>query len=132
MGDNVIDVRSPPRTAPPDLQRHGDQGGSAHPETDAQAERPQSGVLKLGKSLTAKGTVTPTSLAGSTVTLTVQRKQGGKWLKVTSLTPTISAKGAYSATYKPAKKGSYRIEATIAKTATNAAAATKWLTFKVK
>jgi len=90
------------------------------------------GVLKLGKSLAAKGTVTPTSLAGGTVTLTVQRRQGGQWRKVTSLKCTISAGGTYGDTYKPAMKGSYRIEATLAKTTTHTAAATKWLTFKVK
>ena len=89
-------------------------------------------VLKLGKRLTARGSVTPSSLAGGKVTLTVQRKQAGKWRKVTSLVRTISASGAYSATYRPAKKGSYRLRAAIAKTATNTAAATKWETFTVK
>jgi hypothetical protein len=90
------------------------------------------GVLKLGKRLTAKGSVTPTSLAGAKVTLTVQRKVGGKWRKVKTVTRTIGASGAYSWKYKPAKKGSYRIRATMPKTATNTAAATKWLKFKVK
>jgi len=90
------------------------------------------GALKLGKRLTATGTVTPTSLAGGKVTLTVERKQHGKWLKVTSLARTIGAGGAYSWIYKPAKKGSYRTEATIAKTATQTAAATTWRTFTVK
>jgi hypothetical protein len=102
------------------------------PKLTLKLSGPKHGVLKPGKRLTAKGTVTPTSLVGGTVTLTVQRKQGSKWLTLTSLTPTISAKGTYSATYKPAKTGSYRIEATIAKTATSTAAASKWLTFKVK
>ena len=62
----------------------------------------------------------------------MQRKQGGKWRKAKSLTRTIAASGTYSGKYKLAKKGSYRIRATIAKTATNTAAATKWLRFKVK
>jgi len=90
------------------------------------------GALKLGKRLTAKGSVTPTSLAGSKVTLTVQRKQGSKWRKAKGLTCKISAGGTYSRTYKPTRKGSYRIRATIAKTAANTAAASKWLKFKVK
>ena len=34
--------------------------------------------------------------------------------------------------YKPAKKGAYRLQVTIAKTATHVAARTKWLGFKVK
>ena len=90
------------------------------------------GALKLGKRLTAKGTVTPTSLAGSKVTLTVQRKVGGKWRKVKTMTAAIGAGGTYSCKYKPAKKGSYRLRATIAKTATHTAARTTWRTFKVK
>ena len=90
------------------------------------------GVLKLGKRLTAKGTVKPKSLAGSKVTLTVQRKQGGKWRKVRSTVRRIAAGGAYGWKYKPVKKGSYRLRATIAKTATRTAARTTWRTFKVK
>jgi len=91
-----------------------------------------SGALKLGKTVTAKGVVTPASLAGSKVTLTVQRKQGSKWLKVIGMARTISTSGAYSGTFKPAKKGSYRMEAMIAKTATHTAAITAWLGFAVK
>ena len=91
-----------------------------------------SGAMKHGKSLTAKGAVTPTSLAGGTVTLTVQRKQGSKWLTATSLTCTISPGGTYSRIYKPATKGSYRIMAAIAAAATNTAASTAWQTFTVK
>ena len=46
--------------------------------------------------------------------------------------PLIGATGAYSWKYKPAKKGAYRMQATIAATATNTAAVTKWCSFKVK
>jgi uncharacterized protein (TIGR03437 family) len=91
------------------------------------------GFLNLGKRLTAKGTVNPsTSPTLWKVRLTVQRKQGGKWRKVKTLTRTIAASGAYGWKCKPAKKGSYRLRAAIAKTATNTAAATKWETFTVK
>ncbi|MGD0998211.1 MAG: GDSL-type esterase/lipase family protein [Thermoleophilia bacterium] len=89
------------------------------------------GVLKLGRRLTAKGTVTPVSLAGGKVTFTVQRKRDGKWRRVTSLVQTIGAGGACSWKCKPARRGSYRLRATIAKTGTNAAASAAWLTFKV-
>ena len=91
-----------------------------------------SGALKLGGRLTATGTVTPTSLAGSRVALTVQRKRGSTWHEVESLARTVSAHGAWSWAYKPAKRGSYRLRAAIAKTGTSTAAATKWLTFRVK
>ena len=89
------------------------------------------GALKLGKRLTARGKVTPASLAGGKVKLTVQRKQVGTWRKVKGLACTIGANGTFGATYKPAQKGGYRIQARIAATATHAAAATRWLAFKV-
>ena len=92
----------------------------------------KSGSLKHGKSVTAKGFVTPTSLVGSKVTLTAQLKKASKWVKAKTASATITATGAYSWKYKPAKKGAYRIQAAIAKNATNAAATTKWLAFKVK
>ena len=89
-------------------------------------------AIKLGKYLTAKGTVKPVSLKGSKITLTVQRKKGSKWLKLKSAVRKIGAKGVYSWKYKPTKKGVCRIRATIAKTTKHASATTKWLTFKVK
>jgi FG-GAP repeat len=92
----------------------------------------KSGAVKLDKRLTAKGTVTPTSLAGSMVTCTVQKKQGSKWVKVKRVARTVSASGACSWQYKPAKRGTYRLQVTIAKTATHGAATTKWLSFRVK
>jgi len=90
-----------------------------------------SGSVKLGKSVMVKGTVTPTSLAGSKVTLTVQKKKGAKWLTVESVARTISASGAYSWKYTPGKRGAYRMRATIARTTAHAAAGTAWRPFKV-
>jgi len=91
-----------------------------------------SGSLKLGKSVTAGGAVTPTSLAGSRATLTVQLKNGAKWVQAKTFSVLISSTGTYSWKYKPAKKGAYRVQGSIARTATHAAATTKWLAFKVK
>jgi hypothetical protein len=107
-------------------------GGQAGPKLTLKLSGLKSGALKLGESLTAKGTVTPTSLAGSKVNLTVQRQQSGAWHKLKSLRCTIGAGGAYHATYKPARKGSYLVRATIARTSAHAAAATAWMKFKVK
>ena len=89
------------------------------------------GVLRLGRSLTASGKVTPSRFARSKVKLTVQRK-GRKWVTLKTVTRVSSAKGAYSWKYKPAKRGSYRLRATVAKTTKTAAATTKWRTLKVK
>jgi hypothetical protein len=91
-----------------------------------------SGVMRLGRRVTAKGVVTPTRLAGSSVKLTVQKKQGTRWVKVKRVARTISATGTYAWRYKPARKGAYRMRATIAKTAAHTAARTTWRPFKVK
>jgi hypothetical protein len=102
------------------------------PKIKLQLSGLKAGAVKLGKSVTAKGTVTPTSLEGSKIMLTAQQKKGSKWVKLKSAMCKIGAKGAYVWKYKPAKKGAYRLQATIAKTTMNTAATTKWLTFKVK
>jgi hypothetical protein len=88
------------------------------------------GVVKMGKSVTAKGTVKPASLAGSQVKITVQKKSSGKWMTIKSVMRTIRANGAYSWNYKPAKSGTYRMRTTIARTSTHASAATPWRGFK--
>ena len=90
------------------------------------------GAIKLGKNVAAKGTVTPTRLAGSKVTLTVQKRTSTKWAKAKTAFATIGATGAYSWKYKPTKKGTYRVQAKIAKTSAHASATSKWITFKVK
>ena len=111
---------------------NGGSDGVTVPQLTLQLSGLKSGALKLGKRLTAKGTATPTSLAGGKVTLTVQRKHHGKWRKAAGTARTISARGAYRWKYQPAKRGSYRLRATIAGTAGNTAATTRWKTFKVK
>ena len=90
------------------------------------------GALKLGKRVTVTGKVTPATLAGSKVTLTVQKKKGHKWVTVKAVKRTIGHNGAYSWKYKPAKRGGYRLQLTIAKTVTHTAAKTTWRSFKVK
>jgi dipeptidyl aminopeptidase/acylaminoacyl peptidase len=89
------------------------------------------GTLKHGKSVAAKGSVTPISLAGSKVTLTVQFKRGSTWVKAAAASTAINAAGAYSWTYRPTKKGSCRIRTTIAGTTAHGAAASRWVAFKV-
>jgi hypothetical protein len=89
------------------------------------------GALKLGRRVTAKGTVRPLNLAGGKVTLTVQRDLDGKWPKVTAVVRTVGTAGSFTWTYKPARKGTYRVKAATAATATHAAAKTTWRTFGV-
>ena len=90
------------------------------------------GVLKLGKRMTAKGMLTPASLAGKAVTVTVQRKRGGKWVTVKSATRKTGATGAYSWRCKLASKGRYRVRAAVVKTVAHTAATTAWRNFKVR
>ena len=90
------------------------------------------GSLRLGRRVTAKGLVTPGALAGGKISLTVQRRQTGTWRKVKTVLCTVRVGGTYSWTYRPAKRGDFRVQATFAKTATNTAATAKWRAFKVK
>jgi hypothetical protein len=93
---------------------------------------PKSGFIRLGSSATATGTVAPASLAGGKVTLTLQKKRGTQWVKVKSVDRLIGPGGAYRWRYTPSKRCVFRMRATIARTATHAAAATKWLAFRVR
>jgi len=92
----------------------------------------QSGTVRLGKSVTAKGVVTPTSLAGSRVTLTVQLKKGAKWVKAKTFSALITSSDTYSWKFKPVKRGAYRLQVAITATATHTAAMTPWLVFRVR
>jgi hypothetical protein len=102
------------------------------PAITLQLSGPRNGVLQHGKRLTAKGTVTPASLAGSTISITAQLKQGDRWAKAAAASVAITASGAYTWRYKPSKRGSYRLRATLAGTTAHAAAASKWLSLRVK
>jgi len=90
------------------------------------------GVMRLGKSVAAKGTVRPVSMAGTKVVITLQRQSKGSWLRITTVVRTISGGGVYRFTYLPARDGNYRIKVKILKTGANTAATTRWLTFKVR
>ena len=92
----------------------------------------RSGALELGKSVTAKGRVTPVGLSGSKIDLTVQKKRGARWVTVKTAAATISSTAAYSWRYRAAKRGAYRVRAAIAKSAATAAAGTAWRSFKVR
>ena len=91
-----------------------------------------SGHMRLGRRVTAKGRVTPASLVGSKVKLQVQKKKARKWVTLKTVRRTISASGAYSWKYKPAKRGAYRMRATVVKSAAHAAAKSPWRKFNVK
>ena len=91
-----------------------------------------SGSLRLGHAVTASGIVTPQRLVGGKVALSVQRMAAGRWVTVRSVTRTIGAGGAYRWSYWPAKRGVFRLRATIARTSTHTSAKTAWRTFRVR
>ena len=91
----------------------------------------RAGAAKRGKKVTIKGVVKPAHSGKATVT--IQRKAGGKWVKAKAVKCTINAKsGSYSTTYRPMKKGAYRVKTTVAKTSVYTAAASSFKSFKVK
>ncbi len=92
----------------------------------------RNGVLNHGKGVAVNVTLAPLSLAGSTVTLTAQRRHKGTWSKAAGTTRKISTRGVCTWTYKPVEKGSYRVRATLAATPEHTAAKTAWRVFRVR
>lgn len=89
-------------------------------------------TVALGRSVKATGVLSPLSLAGGAVKLTVQRKRSGVWRTVKRVWAPTGESGAYAWTYKPGRRGPYRVRASVAATATRTAARTKWVAFSVK
>ncbi len=89
------------------------------------------GALKLGKNVTASGTVTPVGVPGGQVKLTVQKKTSGSWAQVASGFASLSA-GRFRWQYRPARRGTYRMQASVAATATSLAASSDWAQFAVR
>jgi hypothetical protein len=89
--------------------------------------------IKLKKSVTATGAVTPVvDLVGIKVALKAEIKVGKAWKKSGANLATVSATGTYSWTYKPAKKGTYRMTATIVATTDYKGSKSPTRAFKVK
>lgn len=107
---------------------HGVPGATVTPKITIKS----AASVKVKKPITISGTVTPTTLAGTIVKVTIQKKSGAKWKTAKTANATVSATGAYRYKYKPSAKGSYRAKGTIAaKTGVNKASS-PWKTFKVK
>jgi len=88
--------------------------------------------VTLGKVVTATGAVTPSTVIGSRVTLTVQMKKGATWVKVKTTSTSSRPAGKYRWKHTPAERGTYRMRATVPKDDVHAAVATQWLIFTVK
>ena len=85
-----------------------------------------------GAAVKTSGLLTPVSLNGSPVRLSVQRKKSGAWVTVKTVVVATKASGAFGWTYRPARTGSYRVKASIAATVAHTAAQTPWRGFAVR
>ncbi len=77
-------------------------------------------VVAVRKSVKVTGTAGPAaSLGGAKVAFKVQRKVGTKWVQMKTGSAIAKATGAFTWSYKTAKKGAHRVTVSIAKTSTH-------------
>jgi hypothetical protein len=92
----------------------------------------RSGAVRRGSWLTARGVVTPATMAGRTVKLTVQRKRGAAWVKTKIASRPIRSGGVYSWKFRLGTRGAYRVRAQVAATSSNLAGTSAWRGFTVR
>lgn len=110
--------------------------GSAHhtlatPVATTVRVKVSSATIRLRRTVKVAGSVTPTDMGGS-VTLTVQMRKKAKFVTVKAVTRSVSASGAYSYTYKPAKRGAYQVRAVIKASDSFAGSKSRIVKFTVK
>jgi hypothetical protein len=82
-------------------------------------------TVKLGRTLTVKGTVAPADLGGK-VTIRVQKRVAGKWVPRAHSSELISGTGTFSWKFTPKSRGEYRVDATIPATAAHRGVVTRF------
>ena len=88
--------------------------------------------LALTKTVRASGLLSPVGLAGESVRLSVQFRTSGRWVVVRTVSVPTKAGGEYSRIYRPAKRGSYRVKASVGWTNAHTAAGSAWIAFRVR
>lgn len=88
--------------------------------------------IALGKTVRLAGALTPASLAGSRVALTVKVRTNGEWTTARTAFVRTKPAGAYAWAYGPSRRGRYRVRATIAETAAHTAAQSQRAAFTVR
>jgi len=92
----------------------GCHAGAPEPVVTSVSLRVAPASIKLKKTVKATGSVTPVAdLAGMRVLLKAEIRVGKAWRAARAGSATVSDAGRYVWTYKPAKKGSYRMTASI-------------------
>ncbi len=89
-------------------------------------------AVRAGGRVTVTGAVGPASLGRTAVSITVQRKTGGRWAAAALRTLRSSADGGFGWTWRPPKSGAYRVRATLAATAEHTAARSAWVGLGVR
>ena len=89
-------------------------------------------AVKLGARVRASGRLDPASLAGGAVALKVQRRVDGRWVLARSASVASGATGDWTWSYRPSRRGAYRLRAAVAATAAHTADATAWARFTVR
>jgi hypothetical protein len=106
--------------------------GAPEPMTTAVSLKVTPTSIKLKKTVKVTGAVTPAAeLAGIKVILKAEMKVGSAWKAAKTTSSVVSATGTYSWTYKPAKKGSYRMTASIVATTDHKGSKSPTRLFKV-
>jgi len=126
---SIFDYTTP--TSKPGYLTYTDDGTNTIWVADSKLSLTAAKTVAKGKKVTIKGALKPAQ-AGSKAKIVVQYKAGGKWAKAKTLTAAVKADGAYSASWKPNKKGSYRAQATVLTVAPYSTAVSKWVQFKRK
>jgi hypothetical protein len=88
--------------------------------------------IALGSKVRLTGAVTPASLAGGTVRLSVKSRTNGEWTTARSAGVRTTAAGVYAWAYRASRRGRYLLQASIARTAAHSAARSPWVACTVR
>ena len=91
--------------------------------------------VKIKKTITLSGGVTPVDTAAKNVAWAVQLKKGSKWVQTKAGTATLGFLGGamrFSFTYKPTKVGNYRAQASFFNLIGGSKTTSKWVVFKAR
>ena len=86
----------------------------------------------LGRRVRLGGTLKPLALAGTKLTLSVQKRRGGAWRTITTVSRSTSEAGVFGWSYAPPRRGEYRAAASVAASPRNTAARSRWVGFRIR
>jgi hypothetical protein len=88
-------------------------------------------LVRARRSVGFSGLLRPSGL-GAAITVTVQRRGDGVWKTVRTATRGAAPSGTYSWSFRPSRRGSYRVSASLAASPEATAAHTPWVGFRVR